>query len=154
MRFEFFYVVLALIFSAIYYLLHKKNIFDKHVHSYVLVRFMAVTMVLNILFGVLCLIMLLTINGVASGLEIRYALDLFQFLLQTPVVTTKAMLWMNVAVYILEVITMVVATKISVKRRGHKNLKLERTLTSNCVVCVVFTILSTLELGFGFLMYI
>ena len=154
MRFEFVYVALALILGTSYYLIEKKKIFDKHVHSNVLTKAMTIDMVMNIFFAVLCLITLLTLDGVASGLEIRYTLDLFRFLLRTPSVTVKSMLWMNIAIYIMEVATMIVAARISVKRKGHKNLKLERTLTSNCVVCAAFTILSTLELCFSFLMYI
>lgn len=154
MRFEFVYIVFSILLSLVYYMVEKKNIFDKHVHANVLTKAMTIDMVFNIFFAVLCLITLLTINGVANGLEIRYVIDLFRFLLRTPVVRVKAMLWMNVAIYILEATTMIVAAKISVKRRGHKNLKLEKILTSNCFVCVAFTALSTLELGFSFLAYL
>ena len=111
-------------------------------------------MVLCIACTVFCIISMLTVDGVSSGLEVKYTLDLFRFLLRTPRVTTRALIWMNVAVYAVEIATMVVAAKISVKRRGHKNLKLEKTLTSNCVVCAACTFLATLEMGFCFLVYI
>ena len=154
MRFEFLYVFLAIAFSVAYYFIQKKKVFGKHEHSNVLIKGMNIDLVLNITFTVLCLLTLLTIDGVASGLEIKYAIDIFRFLLRTPQVTSKAMLWMNIAIYIGEVITMVVGAKISVRRKGHKNLKLEKILTSDCVVCAACTFLSTLELGFCFLTYL
>lgn len=154
MKFALVYVGVALVFCAVYYLIMQKNIFGRHVHSEVLIRGMKINVVLNVFLAICCLLTLLVIDGVAFGLEIRYALDLFRFLLRTPNVTTKAMLCMNVAIYLMNVITLVVAGRISVKRRGHKNLKLERTLTSDFVVCAAFTFLSTLELGFSFLSYL
>ena len=154
MKFALVYVGLALVFCAVYYFIMKKNVFGGHVHSEVLIRGMKINVVMNVFLAICCLLALLVIDGVAFGLEIRYALDLFRFLLRTPNVTTKAMLCMNVAIYLMNVITLVVAGRISVKRRGHKNLKLERTLTSDFVVCAAFTFLSTLELGFSFLSYL
>lgn len=135
-------------------MLQKKNVFGKHEHSYVLIRGMKIDMVLCVALTVFCLITLLTIDGVASGLEVKYSLDLFRFILRTPRVTTRAMIWLNFALYIMEIATMVVAAKISVKRKGHKNLKLEKTLTSNCVACAACTFLATIEVGFCFVAYI
>lgn len=154
MKLEFVFVVLAIIFCVVYYLVMKKNVFGKHEHSYVLIRGMKIDMVLCIAFTVFCIITLLTVDGVASGLEVRYTLDFFRFLLRTPRVTSRALIWLNVAMYAMEVATMVVAAKISVKRKGHKNLKLEKTLTSNCVACAACTFLATLEIGFCFLVYV
>lgn len=154
MRLEFAYVVLAIIFSVVYYMLMKNKVFGKHKHSYVLLKGMKIDMVLCIAFTALCIITLLTVDGVAYGLEVRYTQDVFRFLLRTPRVTAKAIIWMNIALYIMEVCTMVVAAKISIKRKGHKNLKLEKTLTSDCVVCAACTFLSTIEMGFCFLAYL
>lgn len=154
MRLEFAYVGLAIVFCIVYYLLQKKNVFGSHKHSAVLIRGMKINLVLNIFLAVCCLLSLLVIDGVAYGLEIRYALDFFRFLLRTPDVTTKAMLCMNVALFIMNITTLIVAGSISVKRKGHKNLKLEKTLTSDFVVCAAFSFLSLLELGFSFLTYL
>lgn len=148
MRFEFVYLALSFVIGAVYYLIQKKFMFGKLVHSEVLLKGMNVDLVFSVMFTVICLLILLTINGVKDGMEIRYSVELFGFLLRTSSVKIKSMFWMNVTAYILQLFTLIVGIKISFKSKEHKNLLLEKKLVSDRVVCYACSILSTLEIAF------
>lgn len=153
MKFEFIYLVLAVVGSVVYYYLQKKFVFKKRAHSQTLIKGMRVNLVFSIACLAVSLFTLLITDGIAYGLEIKYGVDLFRFLLRTPNISSRAMLLLNVAVAFFSATTAFVAGRISQKRKGHKNLSLEKILTSNAVVCFVCTGLSIVELMFCFLSY-
>lgn len=141
MKLEFVYLVLALIFSVAYYFVNKKLIFDKHVHSKKLIHAMTLNLILNIIVTIFYAVSLFSSDG-----------RIFEFLLRTPNVKNGALFVLSISLYILEVATVIVAARISIKRKGHKNLKLERILTSDFAVCAACGVLSTIALALLFIL--
>lgn len=139
MKFEFAYLALSIIFCIAYYLVNKKLIFDKHVHSKTLIRAMTANLVFNIFATIVYALALFAPDG-----------KVFELLLRTPHVTNGAMLLIVVSIYLIVVATVVVGARISLKRKGHKNLKLERILTSDFAVCAACGGLATLGLALIF----
>ena len=135
MKFQYIYLALAVVFSVIYYFICKKKIFDKHVHSKTLIRAMTFNMVINIAATLVFALFMFAKDGAV-----------FEFLLRTPDVRRKAIMVLLIAIYVIELATVIVGARISVKRKGHKNLKLERILVSDFTVTAVCAGLCTVAL--------
>ncbi len=135
MKFQYLYLALALVFSVAYYFICKKLVFSKHVHSQTLIKSMTINMVLNIIVTLVFALFMFAKDGA-----------IFEFLLRTPDIKRKAIMVLIVALYIIEIATVIVGARISVKRKGHKNLKLERILVSDFTVTAVCAGLCTVGL--------
>lgn len=137
MKFQYVYLVLTAVLCVAYYFICKKIIFDKHVHSKTLIKAMTFNMIINIFATLVFALFMFAKDG-----------TVFEFLLRTPDIRRKAIMILLVAVYLIEVATVVVGARISVKRKGHKNLKLERILVSDFTVTAVCAGLCTVGLLF------
>lgn len=138
MKLEFLYLAFAIIFCFVYYSVNKKLIFDKHVHSKTLVRAMTANLVFNIFMTVAVAFLLFTTDG-----------KVVEFLLRTPNVKNTALLLLTISAYLIVVVTVIVGARISLKRKGHKNLKLERILTSDFSVCAACGGIATIAFFIG-----
>lgn len=155
MKIELLFILLSVVIGALYYLLQYKFVFEcKHPHSKKLLMGMRINLAINIILACFCLMTLLVMYGVINGLETRFGMEFFRFLFFGNTVTSRGLLWINLAVVIFIIATFIIAMKIAVKRRDYKNLRLERLLNSHLVITLSCTAFSLLELLGAFLTYI
>lgn len=132
-----YYLAAALIACVVYYIVLKKKIFDKHVHSKVLIRAMTINMIINILAVVFCALVIFATPDTKF---------IFEKLLFKKNPKNLANVLLALAGYVVAICTTITGARISLKRKGHKNLKLERILTSDFVVTGACTALATIGL--------
>lgn len=153
MKLEFMYLAFFIFMYSLYYVLQRKFVINGYVHSSTLIRGMNINLVFNIFSTLSSIVCFLVVDAVSTGLNVRYGNEIFKFLLHTQNITSHALLVMNICASIGAVVTAVVAFNLSLKRKGHKNLKLEKTLTSDCAVCIVCSALSLVEFVLSVLLY-
>lgn len=155
MKMELLYLALAAIFGIVYYFLQYKLVFETtHPRSKKLVLGMRINLVLIFALAFISLLNFFVLYGLVNGIEIRFGKDFYSFLLQTEELHSRRLLWMNMATFLAEISPFMVAARISIKRRDYKNLRLEKTLTSELVICFSCFALTAIEFIAAFFVYI
>lgn len=155
MKMELFYLVLAAVFGVIYYFLQYKLVFETtHPRSKKLVAGMRINLALIFVASFICLLNFFVLYGLVNGIEINFGKEFYSFLLRTDELNSRRLLWMNMGTFLFELSPFWVAVKISIKRRDYKNLKLEKTLTSELVICFSCFAFSAIEFLAAFFVYI